>query len=295
VLPDGRGWRAGASDEWVTAYTGAALAGVPSRSPTSIDARQAADRAWALLRERRPAGTGWGFNRLSPPDADTTAWTLRLATALGAKDSPHLQRARQWLGDHVLSDGGLTTYRRDVLEAPGSAGWSRSSHACVSAAGAPVLGQTPVLEFLRREQLSDGSWSAYWWHDPEYATALAAAALAAVRLAADRARVAAATAWAAARMSSDGSAGGSPFATGLCLRILGLADDEEAVAARRRATAWLGNNQRADGSWAPSARLRVPPPHATDPAASAETVSTIDDKAVFTTATVIVALAEQMA
>src|SRR5205085_779729 len=68
------------------------------------------------------------------------------------------------------------------------AGWCATSHACVTAAAASV-GYEPGREFLRSAQHADGSWRSYWWDDDEYATALAAEALAATGDPDDRARV----------------------------------------------------------------------------------------------------------
>jgi hypothetical protein len=279
VLENNRRWRAGASDEWVSAYVGGALAGIDSDI-----ARRAARRTWGLLVARRPPGAGWGFNRSSAPDADSTAWALRLAAAIREHRSPHAQLARAALNDYVRADGGLATYCDDSL-----AGWSRTSHACVTAAAAGVTTH-PVLEFLRRAQAGDGSWSAYWWEDPEYPTALAAEALAASGALADRARVASAVAWATRRIGPDGSAANSPFATAWCVGLLGLTDDDASTSSRRRAVEWLVDRQREDGSWLASARLVVPPPHVSQPAAAAECTKTHDDARIFTTATVLAAL-----
>ncbi len=58
----------GGSDEWVTAFTAAALATLPED-----EARCAARNAWALLRERHTADGGWGYHPGMPVDADSTA------------------------------------------------------------------------------------------------------------------------------------------------------------------------------------------------------------------------------
>lgn len=289
VLGDGRAWRAGASDEWVTAYVGAALAAL-----AIDDAQVAGRRAWASLVERRPPGAGWGFNRLAHPDADSTTWALRLATALQQGASPHAQRARELLNGHVLPDGGLATYSSDAFGTAAAGdyvGWSGISHACVTAAAA-CLGCKRPLEFLRRTQGEDGSWSGYWWEDPEYTTALAAEALHAASASTDHERVQAAVAWALARIGPDGSVRQSAFATALCARILSLSDDARVKRDHRRcALDWLLAHQRPDGAWPSSARLRVPRPHVANPAGSEEHTSTFDDAGVFTTATVLSTLA----
>lgn len=293
VLSDDRRWRAGASDEWVTAYVGAALAGL-----TSDRAQRAARDGWALLVERRPPGIGWGFNRLAPPDADSTAWGLRLAAALGQGASPPARRSREALNGYILADGGLATYRDGALGLPSAAdsvGWSRTAHVCVTAAAA-CLGCRPALEFLRRAQREDGSWTGYWWEDAEYTTALAADALHATPGSADQERVEAAAVWAVGRIGLDGSVRQSAFATALCVRILNLVDDPAVTRDhRRRCIAWLSAHQRPDGAWPPSARLRVPGPEVANPAGVESCTSTFDDAGVFTTATVLMALASEPA
>lgn len=107
-----------------------------------------------------------------------------------------------------------------------------------------------------------------------------------------------AASWAANRLASDGSAvaaghGPSPFATALALHVVARSAPagENEMRAGQKAIAWLLAEQRADGSWAPSSRLRVPAPDEVDPLASPGTTLTyVDDDACFTTATVLAAL-----
>jgi squalene cyclase len=294
---------AGASDEWVTAYVGAALAAVPGLHTTAA-------AAWSLLLDRRQRASGqWGYNGLTPEDADSTCWALRLAGALGAGPHRRAVRARTRLGDHRRQDGGIATYAeegpiRRFIDAPetlGFGGWC-GSHTCVTAAvaGLPEL-RDAVRPFLLARQQGDGSWRAYWWQDDEYATALAAEGLWGCGIAADRERVAAAAAWAAGRLAGAGvptedQPEGSPFATAWCLRLLELGGDPAAAA---RARTWLLEQQLPDGSWESSARLRVPHPDDEDPGLYRDWIRdgliegslAFDHQRIFTTATVLAALA----
>jgi squalene cyclase len=147
-------------------------------------------------------------------------------------------------------------------------------------------------EFLRHAQRDDGSWAAYWWEDDEYATALAAEALAATGRPDDRPRVESAVRWTLARIGQDGAAAGSPFATAWCVRILHLAADAAAVREQRaRSVAWLMHRQEPDGGWPASARLVAPRPDVTDRAASpVPPAASLDEARTFTTATVLSAL-----
>jgi hypothetical protein len=111
--------------------------------------------------------------------------------------------------------------------------------------------------------------------------------------------VAAAVAWGTRRVSSDGAvrtdADGEPsaFATALALyaiRTAGAGDDSGPAA--ERALRWLLEHQLENGSWEPSARLRVPPPSVHHPSESPELIMHYNrDCGVWTTATVIAALA----
>jgi hypothetical protein len=287
-----------ASDEWVTAYVAWALAstGLPR-------ARAAAEEALSLLLSRRDNEAGWGYHALLPPDADTTTWVLRLAGALGRPGDDRLMAGRRFVQGLVGPTGGVSTYERgaarplaDFLRMEGTyVGWC-SPHTCVTAAVAALKLSPEVDEFVRRAQLPDGRWTGHWWQDDEYTTARAVEALAEDGRDQERGRMAAS--WAANRLASDGSAvaagyGPSPFATALALHVVARSAPagENEMRAGQRAIAWLLAEQRADGSWAPSSRLRVPAPDEVDPLASPGTTLTyVDDDACFTTATVLAAL-----
>ena len=136
------------------------------------------------------------------------------------------------------------------------AGWC-SSHACVTAA----VGGPRVEEYLRQTQRADGSWPAYWWKGDGCATALAVETVGGDSI--DRA-----VGWAVAQieaMEFTPAMARSPFETAWCVRLLAQARAPAADAALERALAWLVESQRPDGSWRPSARLRIPPPHVVDP------------------------------
>lgn len=309
----------GPSDEWVTGYVGAALAGVPGAR-----AAEAAREAWRVLSRRRWWSGGWGWNAKVPADADSTQCALRLAWRVGDNGSIRVRRGRRFLARHIGASGGIATYTgshpglhflaayniRNVLRRQprlSFRGWS-AEHVCVTAAAAglaEINARTPVRSYLRSTQARDGGWHAYWWSDPEYATALAAEALATNAQAEDGPRLQSAFGWADRRLDSDGAVrsaiqpDGSPFATAWCLRLLALAPDQPGRRERlEKGLDWLLHHQRADGSWTPSAALRVPPPDLVD----AERLERwtldgwgwgrirFDQNGIFTTATVVDAL-----
>ena len=127
----------GASDEWVSAYVAAAL-GAFERD----DAKSAASWVWRLLSHRRHQGEGWGFSCISPTDADSTVWGLRLANVVGASESAHAIAANNFLRQHKGRDGGVSTYVPEAairlfgdLQPSAINAWCQP-HACVTAAAA---------------------------------------------------------------------------------------------------------------------------------------------------------------
>ncbi len=283
---------AGPSDEWVTAFVAACLLETESEI-----AYAAAKLAWQALCSRRRDEPGWGYNRLTPADADSTAWALRLATSLGIPQDERVSAARHFLAGHLLADGGIMTYaahdpirRYTRLPVDASfAGW-QAAHVCVTAAAAPNV-DTSVIGYLASQQTTAGHWQGYWWWDDEYTTALATEALAATRTR----TVAQAVVWAQNRVSVTGAVHRidgvpSPWATAWCVRILRLGTTPAAQTACAQAVAWLLNAQQQDGGWASSARLRVPMPGQLDTKRQAKWINSFDQNRVFTTAAVTAAL-----
>ena len=274
------GFREGVSDEWVTAY----VAGVMDESRDSR-AEGAARRAWTLLSLRGRAG--WGWNALQPADADSTLWALHLAERVGASGSEPARTAMRFLEGHLLSDGGVATYRQDSRD-----GWPEgtevnpewyAAHVCVTAAAGAVglLGDGPGA-FLLRTQSSEGCWAGYWWQSPAYATAHAAEALAGRGTVACDAGIDRAVRWAQKLLEAKPSSSNpneSPFVTALALRLLLQARTPfpELIAA---GTQRLLAARLADGSWAASALLSIPN-------SCGQMVPAVDNRRVFTTATVL--------
>jgi len=301
------------TDEWASAYIGLVLASAPGGKY-----RAAAHETWNRLCEHRGADDGWGYNGGLPQDADSTLWALRLARALNEQHADRARSATRVLERHVLSTGGVATY--ELVAEPGLRGVMGSAdlggmyvaHVCVSAAVAALDGfGERMLPFLVGRQEDDGRWRGYWWSDDEYTTALAVGALAgredpACTAAARRARE-----WAANRFDRSGAVwsrtlgASSAFATGLCAEVLLLTADgarggtdheTNSGATLSNALAWLLDAQLDDGSWAASALMRMPSTDAVDgDERPASTTVSVDDRALFTTATVVRTLTRAIA
>ena len=291
----------GTSDEWVTSYTGSALASVP------VDvARGAARLAWEFLEAGPPSRVAFGYSRETPCDADSTAWALHLAESLDTDRSALALRARQFLQEGV-SRGGVATYHDDaairafthVPPATSFAGWLQP-HWCVAGAvaGISAIATTGLREAIVRAQSDDGSWPSYWWRCREYATAMCARALTGPQGQGARERAAA---WASRHDDRPANA----FVNGLRLSIAISGNDARGV---QRFTQAVLREQLEDGSWPAGAWLRVPAPDVIDPSGlrfycwmgipkepggiAACGFESIDFTRTFTTATVLRALVE---
>jgi hypothetical protein len=291
---------AGPSDEWVTAYVANALAPL-------ANAREAIERGWAFLWRSRRFTYGWGYNRRVPPDADSTSWSYRLGAFLGEGRRYRLRRAERFVRRHVCSLGGVGTYAAahsirlftHLSSRQSFAGWC-GSHLCVTAAVAGCFeGWDDVLAYLLHQQRSQGFWPAYWWKTPEYATALAVYALDRADRAAHTAAIQRAAKW--VNDCESAAPARDPFVAALRMRVLVRARLTQQASANLDAlAAFLTRSQQQDGSWAPHACLRIPPPDIVDP--DSYTHWTIggrgggsilsDPASLFTTATVLTALFE---
>jgi squalene-hopene/tetraprenyl-beta-curcumene cyclase len=262
----GDGWwrdfknNGGVSDQWITAYVGCALAGT-----SDALANGTARSAYQQLATKLAGRPGWSYNDGVPPDADSTIWACRLAEALG-DCSGVATTGLQFLQRCQRLNGGIATYPaaddvRRAMRLPGSTrfrGWC-VAHTCVTGAASGLnafRNCSRLRNFLVRAQDPEGYWPAYWWCDPEYATALSCEGLANSQSEAETLAVNSAADWARQRGSA-----GTPFALSWRARILATVHDSAA----QDLAAVLAGCQLEDGSWAASARMRIPPPYLKDP------------------------------
>ena len=263
-------WRAGrgGSDEFATALVAVRIAGAPGAAPLVHHAGEAL--ASRLVVRRASGLDGWGWSAAVPGDADSTAWAVR---ALAATGRPHPgDDVRTFLRAHVRDDG-AGTYADDAPvrrymgtvypDGHGFGGWTAASPSVTAAVAAaePALAE-PLVEALLSGQGDDGSWADLWWPDPAHPTSLVAEVL----LAAGRTDAAAAAArWGAGAPTADGA---FELAARLRLLVLGIGigiGDGPWQRLVSDTASQLIDSQDADGSWAPSARLRVPDPDDAEP------------------------------
>jgi hypothetical protein len=277
-LQDERGaWRdyrlpVGASDQWVTAYVGLALAQCARRlaHPAALEAaRRAAD--W--LDGARTYAAGWGYNGETGPDADSTALALALRRELGLNVRAEDQA---WLRAH-WRPGGIATYEGPA--AWGQAHWDVTPWGYLGLAGDEQRAlRGEFLAALAHNRQADGTWRAYWWRTPLYSTLMTLEALEALGLPEPAAP------GDAAPLVVDNA-----FDLACALGVLAL---RGAPAERRGAhLRALVDAQAADGRWPGHANLRV-----TDDACAAPWDEPVgecyrDEAATLTTATAVRVLA----
>ncbi|WP_423146361.1 hypothetical protein [Rubrolithibacter danxiaensis] len=279
----------GKSDEWVTAYTGYYLSFFDDpRINNSLK------RAGEILKARYRPGLGWGYNVLTPADADSSLWAYLLLTRIFKTDDVKIYDHSEL---YLLPQGGVTTYiEEDKIRANTKLdedasfdGW-QSLHLCVTAAYA-LSGNKHALYSILENQRLDGSVPSYWWTTDEYATALATEAMA-LDPSCNKNEIRKATDWALGRLQTSlGSPVSSSFNISLLLRILLLSPEVKAVReAIDKGLTYLLESQQENGAWMPSACLRVPMPGTIKPDEATNNWTLTDQNGIFTSITVLTTL-----
>ncbi|GAA3283498.1 hypothetical protein Dvina_38470 [Dactylosporangium vinaceum] len=168
----------GTSDTWVTGYAGTALAAAARSEHLAPAVRAAAaagaDAAADWLLGAAGGGGVWGYHRNVAPDADSTAWAVRL---LAARGRPVPSAALEFLAAHE-SETGYRTYA-DVYR---KGHWSEptpdvSAAALLARHEAGVLDRAELAagwtKLIAGWQRPPGRWTSIWWAEDGYPTVLA--------------------------------------------------------------------------------------------------------------------------
>jgi hypothetical protein len=261
----------GTADSWVTAYVLARLGQASARIPD----RAAADALDWLMRARMHA-SGWGYNERTAADADSTALAVLALRAYGRVVPPD---AHALLRRCMKDSGGVSTYPPG--SSPAGAWVAAVSDVTPGALRALDMAPGQSVDWLLRQRGHDGLWPSYWWVSPLYPTAMAIELLTEY--------VSEGSALESTRTALQSYAPAGAFETALlldCRRRLAPHTTAELV---RQLVA----EQNADGSWPASAYLRLTRPDVAQPSMRVDSgVIYLDEARVFTTATVVGALAQ---
>jgi hypothetical protein len=160
VLPPGR------SEAWTTACVGYALSqGGQLRSSAKPVLDHAAE---SLLLSRRPEG--WGYNRHTACDADTTAWVIRFLAQVDAMNGVF---ASELLFSYMAASGGIRTFGSQYRFGR----WAGEHDEVAPLAGLALLAagenhhaSTIRSSILSRWEVEEG-WKPFWWHNDAYVSA----------------------------------------------------------------------------------------------------------------------------
>ncbi|MGN7824379.1 hypothetical protein ACTJJB_29920 [Chitinophaga sp. 22536] len=278
----------GRSDEWITAYVACHLALL--QSPPSLPALA---KAWKILQTRYRIKEGWGYNILTPADADSTVWTWLFARTAGFSEEFPLALT-DMTGQYLTEDGGIRTYSQHAPVGQKSGGsfhgW-QIPHCCVTAAYA-LAGHQHAVDYLLKQQHSAGYWYSYWWDGHEYVTALCVEALSSKDATIYRKTAGKAIEWATRQAREElANVMPNPFKTALLLRILLCTPQQERQPGLLKPMAdYLIKAQMPSGCWAPSAEMKFPHPHDADHEKGEKTIIVKDEESNFATATILYAL-----
>lgn len=155
----------GNSDQWVTAYVALALA--QAGKALLIDqAKVCSSNGAAWLMRSRPYRAGWGYNKRTGPDTDSTAIAIALLDELYI---PVPENDRAFLGEHWQDGEGLSTYRDSAAWAAGHWDVTPLGYLGLSSEDqAKYRGQ--FIAALANNRTGNGFWRSYWWRNPYYTT-----------------------------------------------------------------------------------------------------------------------------
>lgn len=233
----------GASESWATAWVGWCLTRAFSGGRTrQLQIRESCKRAAATLWCSRRDG-GWGYNRGTGPDADTTSWVLRFLSACGFRIEPAM-----YLAPYIDPGGAVHTFRE-----PGFGSWTDAHDDVAANVGLALVTSSkarPQVARVRHRLARRFPGETFWWSTPTYGAAWALRLLSASGGFSQRIRKAAQT-WIAALPESTSS-------FEVAHRLIAVAEAETSNCAAVALVNQLLDLAGSDG-WAGSSFLLVPP------------------------------------
>jgi hypothetical protein len=153
----------GASEAWATSWVGWCLA--TSRREEAAAAR---GRAAAAL-EPLSTPLGWGYNRSTEPDGDSTAWAIRFLASLRSVDSLAVQACL--LGYVDAAGRGHTFPFRATSWGDAHPDVTALIGLALVASGAEPESIVRVRRAVLRGRNPGSGWESFWWATDAYATA----------------------------------------------------------------------------------------------------------------------------
>lgn len=152
----------GQSDIWVTAYILFQLQNLSLTVEQSLLYKNA--KKWLL---NQATSQGWGYNSSTPPDSDSTSLALLSLNLTNKKAKSFLNK----INLNCKSENGYSTYNPNIYK--GS--WVEavddvSPYVLLARHKYNRDSSTELPDFIRNNQLENGSWSSYWWTSDLYAT-----------------------------------------------------------------------------------------------------------------------------
>ncbi len=283
------------SPNWDTALAAKALldSGTPADDPALkravqwfIDHQIFRKGDWSVKRPRlEPGGWSFQFHNDTYPDVDDSAVILEVLARTEADDRPAKERAicagANWTMGMQSSDGGFAAFDADcqkqwLNQIPLADVEAAIDPSCPDLAGRvlemmaavgyrldhPVANRT--VEWLRKNQSSDGAWLGRWGVNYLYGTWSALMGLRAIGVNLEEPWVKRAVAWLKSKQNDDGGWGESPLsdkdpawrgrgvstASQTAWALMGLLAGENAVSENvGRGVAWLTERQNDAGDW----------------------------------------------
>ncbi len=156
----------GKSDAWVTAFVALSLthANVNVQSKKITEAIRCAIQ-WLV--SHRDYASGWGYNRITGADADTTAYVL---TLLRENDYPMNRNDVAFLVSLQCPCGGFSTYAEKSAWGQPHPDVTPVAFVALQGSKTDSLTEEVMVHYLDENQWAPGFWPSYWWKNCFYSS-----------------------------------------------------------------------------------------------------------------------------